>query len=104
LDLVFTKRISKDTEEYSNRDTIENCLLNLLSNNGKTLHAGEEIKYIISDFYNKNHLERALPIELIDKYHFKYDKQKYSELLSDVYNSITKFFISAMIKILKICF
>lgn len=91
-DLAFTKRISKDTDEYSSRDTIENCVLNLLSNNGKTLHAGEEIKYIIVDFYNKNHLERALPTELIDKHRFKYDEQRYSELLSDVYDSITKFF------------
>ncbi len=91
-DLAFTKRISKDTDEYSSRDTIENCVLKILSNNGKTLHAGEEIRYVITDFYNKNHLVRALPIELLDKHLFKYDERRYSELLSDAYNSITKFF------------
>jgi hypothetical protein len=58
------------------------------------LHAREEITYIITDFYNKNNLEKALPIELIDKNHFKYDEKRYSELLSDVYKSISKFFIS----------
>jgi DNA polymerase-2 len=91
-DLAFTKRLSKDTDEYSSRDTVENCVLKILSNNGKTLHAGEEIKYIITDFYNKNHLVRALPIELLDKHLFKYDEKRYLELLSDVYESITKFF------------
>jgi DNA polymerase, archaea type len=91
-DLTFTKRLSKDTGEYSSRDTIENCVLKILSNNGKTLHAGEEIKYVITDFYSKNHLVRALPIELIDKHLFKYDEKRYLELLSDAYESITKFF------------
>jgi len=91
-DLIFTKRISKDTDEYSSRDTIENCVLKILYNNGKSLHAGEEIKYVITDFNNKNHLKRALPIELIDKHHFKYDEKRYSELLSDAYISINKFF------------
>ncbi|MEJ7640946.1 MAG: DNA polymerase domain-containing protein [Candidatus Nitrosocosmicus sp.] len=91
-DLAFTKRISKDTDEYSSRDTLENCVLKILSNKGKSLHAGEEIKYIITDFYNKNHLERASPIELLDKHHIKYDEKRYSQLLSDAYNSIIKFF------------
>jgi DNA polymerase-2 len=91
-DLTFTKRISKDIDEYSSRDTIENCVLKILSNNGKTLYAGEEIKYIITDFYNKSHLERALPIELLDKHRFKYDEKRYSHLLSDAYNSIIKLF------------
>jgi DNA polymerase, archaea type len=91
-DLTFTKRISKGIDEYSSRDTIENCVLRILSNNGKSLHAGEEIKYVVIDFYNKNHLERALPIELIDKNHFKYDEKRYSQLLSEMYKSINKFF------------
>jgi DNA polymerase elongation subunit (family B) len=91
-DLTFTKRISKGIDEYSSRDTIENCVLRILSNNGKSLHAGEEIKYVVTDFYNKNHLERALPIELIDKNHFKYDEKRYSQLLSEMYKSINKFF------------
>jgi DNA polymerase-2 len=91
-DLTFTKRISKGIDEYSSRDTIENCVLKILSDNGKFLHAGEEIKYVVTDFYNKNHLERALPIELIDKNHFKYDEKRYSQLLSEMYKSINKFF------------
>ena len=56
------------------------------------MYAGEEIKYVIIDFYNKNQLERALLMELIDKNHLKYDEKRYSELLSYVYKSIAKFF------------
>jgi DNA polymerase elongation subunit (family B) len=91
-DLAFTKRISKDADEYSSRNTVENCVIKILSSNGKSLRAGEEIKYVITDFYAKNPLERALPIELIDKSHFKYDEKRYSELLSEMYKSINKFF------------
>jgi len=46
IDLIFTKRISKDSNEYSNRKTIESCAIQLLLNNGKLIHVGEEIKYM----------------------------------------------------------
>ena len=53
-DLIFTKRISKNSNEYANRKTVENCVLKKLADRGKHLHAGEQIKYIITDFYSKN--------------------------------------------------
>ena len=52
-DLMFTKRISKNSEYYSDRKTIENCILKILTNNDKLLRAGEEIKYIIIEFDRK---------------------------------------------------
>ena len=74
-ELVFTKRISKDSDEYSNkRNTIESCVIRLLLNNGKSLFAGQEIKYIITDFNNKNNL------------------RSYCKLLYDCYYSIIKYF------------
>jgi DNA polymerase I len=95
-DLVFAKRISKNSDEYSNRNTLENCAIQLLAKNGKLLHAGEEIKYVISDFYNKGHRRRSLPVELIDSSSFSsnsdYDKRRYCELLEDAYESITSHF------------
>ena len=62
-ELVFTKRISKNSDGYFNkrRKTIESCVIQLLSNNGKSLFAGQEIKYIISDFHNKNNLKELFP-------------------------------------------
>ena len=71
--LIFIKRISKASNEYADRKTIENCVLKRLTNNGKSLNAGEEIKYIITNFYNENFLERAIPIELIDENNIRYD-------------------------------
>jgi DNA polymerase-2 len=94
-ELVFTKRISKDSVEYfNNRNTIESCVIQLLSNNGKSLFAGQEIKYIITDFYNKNNLQRAIPIELIEQdSSSNYDTTRYCKLLYDCYYSIVKYFI-----------
>ena len=92
LDLVFTKRISNDSNEYTQRKTIESSVVQLLSNNGKLLHAGEEIKYIVSDFDNKAHLDRATPIELIEDSNFNYDTKRYCELLFGIYDSTTHCF------------
>ncbi|HKR72653.1 MAG TPA: DNA polymerase domain-containing protein [Candidatus Nitrosocosmicus sp.] len=91
-DLIFTKRISKNGNEYANRKTVENCVLKKLADRGKHLHAGEQIKYIITDFYSKNFLDRAIPIELINKNYTKYDSKRYLEILNDTYDSITKVF------------
>src|SRR5919198_2614987 len=70
-ELVFTKRLSKNSSEYQNRDTIENSALRLLESEGKYLKAGEILKYVITDYYhgnrekrfpNKNNNNRAIPI------------------------------------------
>jgi DNA polymerase I len=95
-DLAYTKRISKNSDGYSNRNTLENCAIQLLSENGKTLRAGEEIKYVIMDFYNKKHPRRSVPAELIDNssfpVEFGYDKKRYCELLYYIHESITSHF------------
>jgi DNA polymerase-2 len=64
----------------------------LLLNDGKALHAGEEIKYIITDFNNKVHLERAIPMELIEGQNFKFDIERYGKLLQGIYESIIQYF------------
>jgi DNA polymerase-2 len=66
----------------------------MLSINGKSLFAGQEIKYIITDFDNKNKLQRAIPIELIEQDSSpNYDTTRYYKLLYDCYYSIIKYFI-----------
>lgn len=76
---MFTKRISKDSEEYhsSKRNTIESGVITILFDYGKSLTAGQEIKYIVTDFYNKNPVERAIPIELIQIINPIYDVTRY---------------------------
>ena len=94
-ELVFTKRISKDSDEYFNkeRNTIENCVIRLLCNNWKSLFAGQEIKYIITDFANKNNLQRAIPIELMEQdSNPNYDTTRYCKLLYECSCSIIKYF------------
>jgi DNA polymerase-2 len=91
-DLIFTKRISKNSNDYANRKTVENCVLKKLAERGKHIQAGEQIKYIITDFYSKNFLDRATPIELINRNDPKYDKKRYSEILKNTYDSITRVF------------
>lgn len=91
-DLIYTKRISKNSGDYKDRNTVENCVLKILNKEGKSLSAGEQIKYIITDYYNKNSTVRAIPIELLAESHFQYDEKRYIELLRGVYDSITKVF------------
>jgi len=91
-DLVFTKRISKNSDGYSTRKTIESSVIRILSKNGISLYAGEEIKYIVTNFYNKSHMKRAIPIELVDNITPNYDVTRYCILLYDSYNSIIRYF------------
>lgn len=91
-DLIFTKRISKNSNDCEDRKTIENCVLKKLAEGGTHLHAGEQIKYIITDFYSKNYLNRATPIELINKNNPNYDKKRYLEILKKTYDSVTRVF------------
>lgn len=95
-DLIFTKRISKNSNEYADRKTVENCVLKKLADRRKHLHAGEQIEYIITNFYSKNFLDRAIPIELINKNDPKYDEKRYLEILKDTYDAITKVFYQKM--------
>src|SRR5919198_1692167 len=97
-ELVFTKRLSKNSNEYqSNRDTMENDALCLLEGEGKSLKAGEILRYIITDYYHRNNRKtgtsrnnRAIPIELFDDNIRTYDVKRYTELLTKTCNSVTE--------------
>lgn len=88
-DLVFTKRISKNYDEYENRDTVENNSILNLSKGGKSLRAGEILKYVITDYYRKNSRKRSIPIELANS-QTKYDIKRYCEILQEVTDTVTK--------------
>ena len=91
-ELVFTKRLSKNSNNYQHRNTIENNALMKLNSEGKFLSAGEVLQYIITDYYqtgSKN--SRAIPIEMIDKgTSYSYDVRRYTELLTQTCNSVTE--------------
>jgi DNA polymerase I len=67
-ELIFTKRLSKDSNNYQHRNTIENNALKKLNREGKSLRAGEVLQYIITDYYQtRSKNSRAIPVEIIDK-------------------------------------
>src|SRR5919112_1550028 len=87
-DLVFTKQTSKNSNEYQiNRNTIENDAIQQLDIEGKSLKAGQILKYVITDYYNrkkcsKNNRRRTIPVELINEKTTtttSYDVRKYIE-------------------------
>lgn len=86
-ELVFVKNVSKDTDQHSERNTIENDALNRLAKEGKMLKAGQTLRYIISD-YGKS-VRRATPLELVDE-RTVFDPGRYIELLAQMCNSVTE--------------
>jgi DNA polymerase, archaea type len=95
-ELVLTKRLSKNTSEYQNRKTVESDALHLLKSEGKSLKAGEILKYVITDYYFHNgkpglsRNNRAIPIELLNDKNSTYDVTRYIELLAKTSNSVTE--------------
>src|SRR5690348_1176149 len=90
-ELAFTKRLSKDSNKYQKRNTVESNALTKLNNQGKYLKAGETLQYIITDYYQKTRSknDRAIPIEIIEE-RTSYDVKRYIELLAEAYNSVTE--------------
>jgi DNA polymerase, archaea type len=88
-DLVFTKRISKNYYEYEDRDTVENNALLDLSLGGKSLRAGEILKYVVTDYYGRHSKKRSIPIELAHS-QTKFDVKRYCEILQEVTNTVTE--------------
>jgi DNA polymerase-2 len=88
-DLVFTKRVSKNYDEYEYRNTVENSALLDLSRGGKSLRAGEILKYVITDHYGKHSKKRSVPIELANS-QTKFDVKRYCEILQEVTNTVTE--------------
>jgi DNA polymerase-2 len=89
-ELVFTKRLSKNSDEYQHRNTIEKNAIMQLDMEGKSLKAGQILKYIITDYYceKQSNKIRATPAELIDKEKTTYDVTRYEELLVEVCKSV----------------
>jgi len=88
--LVFTKRLSKNSDEYQHRNTIEKNAIMQLDMEGKSLKAGQILKYIITDYYceKQSNKIRAIPAEIIDEEKTTYDVRRYEELLVEVCNSV----------------
>jgi DNA polymerase, archaea type len=85
-ELVFTKMLSKDSDAYM-VNTVETGATNQLLDEGKSMRAGEVLRYVITDYGRKT--RRSVPIELFNE-KTKYDAMRYIELLAETGNSITQ--------------
>jgi DNA polymerase-2 len=96
--MVFTKILSKDFDEYQKgRNTVENSAISLLNSEGITMKAGELLSYVITDYYQRYSVIRAIPVELINFDMEKtkkttYDLIRYKELLVETCNSVIEHF------------
>ena len=86
-DLIFVKNVSKDTDQHSKRNTVENDALGRLAKEGRMLKAGQTLRYIISYYGKKS--RKATPLELVDE-RAAYDPDRYIELLAQTCNSVTE--------------
>ncbi|AIF82091.1 DNA polymerase elongation subunit (family B) [Candidatus Nitrososphaera evergladensis SR1] len=85
-DLVFTKQLSKDAGQYQERNTIENNSMSQLAREGKSLKAGQILRYVITDYYRDRH---TTPEEFLDE-KTQIDSKKYVEILAEMCNSVTE--------------
>lgn len=84
---VFTRNISKKPDEYVN-NSLEACVAKQLAREGVELHAGESVKYVITNYYS-NSEKRATPLDFVDE-STVYDAKRYVELLAEVCSTILK--------------
>ena len=86
-DLLFTKMLSKASDEYS-VNTVETGSMHQLQDEGKSMRPGQALQYVITDYYRKNAKRRSVPAELIND-ETTYDVARYIDLLTEVSNSVT---------------
>ncbi len=91
-ELAFTTDLSKEPEEYSAM-TVQRAAVRRLVEEGATLHAGEGIRYIITD-YEGTGSRRVIPLEMVEG-EVDYDSDRYIALLARTCASVLEPFDQA---------
>ena len=84
-ELAFTTNLSKAPEEYTTM-TVQHSAVKQLVGEGASLHAGEGIRYVITDYEGKDS-KRAMPLDMV-KDQTKYDAGRYIRLLAEACSSV----------------
>jgi DNA polymerase-2 len=84
-ELAFTTNLSKAPEEYTTM-TVQHAAIKQLVGEGATLHAGEGIRYVITDYKGKDS-KRATPLDVV-RDETKYDSERYIALLAETCSSV----------------
>lgn len=90
-DLAFTNRVTRGTNEHKS-NTVQADALNQLKWKGRSIVAGQKIRYIIND-YSGRISKRVIPMEIATS-NEDYDVKRYSKLLDDCCKSILEPFES----------
>ncbi len=84
--MVFTRNLSKKPGEHLNR-TLVSSVAEQLVREGVELHAGESVRYVITDYSSRSPSRRAVAFELADD-KTVYDAERYVELLAEACSTI----------------
>jgi DNA polymerase, archaea type len=84
-ELAYTTNLSKAPEEYTTM-TVQNAAIRQLTREGASLHAGEGIRYVITDYGGKDS-KRATPLDMVEDQK-KYDSGRYVRLLAEACSSV----------------
>ena len=84
-ELAFTTNLSKDPAEYTSM-TVQHAAIKQLVGEGAELHAGEGIRYVITDYAGKDS-RRATPLDVL-RDQAKYDSRRYVRLLAETCASV----------------
>ena len=84
-ELAFTTNLSKAPEEYTAM-TVQHAAVKQLVGEGANLHAGEGIRYVITDYKGRDS-KRATPLDMI-KNETEYDSERYIMLLAETCSSV----------------
>jgi DNA polymerase, archaea type len=84
-ELAYTTNLSKAPGEYTTM-TVQNAAIRQLTREGASLHAGEGIRYVITDYKGKDS-KRAIPLDMVED-QTKYDSGRYVRLLAETCASV----------------
>jgi DNA polymerase, archaea type len=82
-ELVFTRNLSRKPGEYVNR-SLTSSVADQLLHEGVELHAGESVRYVITDQRSRS----AVPLDLADEERTSYDAKRYAELLAEACSTV----------------
>jgi DNA polymerase-2 len=94
-EMVFTRNLSKKPDEYKSRTLVSSVANQLVQEEGMELHAGETVRYVITNYYEsgsatrsrrRRRRRRAIPFDLIVDHNdgsTRYDAGRYVELLAE---------------------
>jgi DNA polymerase elongation subunit (family B) len=92
-DLIISKLLGQNIEKYKSLFPHVCAAIQLGRDDGSTLPSkGDSIKYIYTDTQHSNPLCRVISVKGMEKESFRYDKEKYREMILDGAQSVLGYF------------